>query len=250
MRQAGHALQHHRVFGMVRDLDDLRLFMRWHVFAVWDFMSLVKRLQMDLTCVSLPWMPPRHPKAARLVNEIVLGEESDETLSDGHTSHYDLYLEAMREVGVEPLEVNRFLNELRNGRGVSEALQSAQAPTAVADFVRATLLTAETGSTYEVLGSFFYGRENVIPTMFSALLAEWAIDEASVPTFVYYLKRHIELDGDAHGPAAEAIIDELVADDLERRLAVVRAAVAAVRARIALWDALADALARQDMAAA
>ncbi|TDR45637.1 hypothetical protein DFR29_10465 [Tahibacter aquaticus] len=250
LRQAGHALQHHRVFSMVRDMNDLRTFMRWHVFAVWDFMSLVKRLQIDLTCVSLPWMPPRHPKAARLINEIVLGEESDETLTDTHASHYDLYLDAMREVGVEPMEMRQCLKALADGADLDEALRVARAPAAVGDFVRATMLTAQTGSTYEVLGSFFYGRENVIPAMFSALLAEWSIDEATVPTFVYYLKRHIELDGDAHGPAAEAIIDELVADDLERRLTVIRAAVAAVQARIALWDALAETLAEREAVAA
>lgn len=243
LRETSAALHVHPVFGMVHSMRDLRTFMRWHVFAVWDFMSLVKRLQIDLTCVSLPWMPPKYPKAARLINEIVLGEESDETLHHTHASHYDLYLEAMQQVGIEPTEMRAFLDELQACGDVPEALRRAHVPAAIGDFVRATLATAESGTTAEVLGSFFYGRENVIPRMFQALLSKWSIDETSVPTFVYYLKRHIELDGDAHGPAAEAIIDDIVADNLDQRLALVRASISAVEARIALWDALAATLA-------
>lgn len=224
---------------MVHDIDDLRIFMRWHVFAVWDFMSLVKRLQNDLTCVSLPWMPPQHPHAARLINEIVLGEESDETPTHVHASHYDLYIDAMREVGADPVEMNAFLSALRAGLGVAEALRCSDTPNAVASFVAATLDTAINGKTQDVLGSFFYGRENVIPKMFSALLSKWSIDESNVPIFVYYLKRHIELDGDAHGPAAEAIINDIVGDDQAMRAELLESAISAIKARIELWDALA-----------
>jgi len=237
-----NALSSHRVFQLVRNFDDLRLFMRWHVFAVWDFMSLVKRLQVDLTCTSLPWMPPAHPKAARLMNEIVLGEESDETLTADHASHFDLYLGAMREVGAEPIEINLFLEKVRGGHPVDQALTLASVPPPVAAFVLDTLRLARHAHTHEVLGSFFYGRENVIPKMFSALLAKWTIDEMSVPTFVYYLKRHIELDGDSHGPAAEAIIADLVGDEPLKQFELLSAALAAVASRLRLWDALAEQL--------
>ena len=53
-----HALLNHPIYGEVDSLNRLREFMQMHVFAVWDFMSLVKRLQNELTSNSLPWIPP------------------------------------------------------------------------------------------------------------------------------------------------------------------------------------------------
>lgn len=229
-------LETHPVFGELVDLPALREFMQVHVFAVWDFMSLAKRLQRDLTCVELPWMPPANPVAARLINDIVLAEESDIDAEGRPASHLDLYLQAMRDVGAPTAQFERFLDALRGGQTLTAALATAQAPGHVRDFVEHTIGTCLRGSTLEVMASFFYGRENVIPLMFQSLLDRWGLENGQAPGFVYYLQRHIELDGDAHGPAAS----RLIVAELERDaagLASARAsAQAALAARRALWD--------------
>ena len=236
MRRLRHELETHPVFAEIDGLEALRAFMQVHVFAVWDFMSLAKRLQRDLTCVELPWMPPADPVAARLINDIVLAEESDVD-ADGHpASHLDLYLQAMRDVGAPTAQFDTFMRALRGGAGLSAALEAAAAPEFVRAFVGHTLGTACDGTTLETMASFFYGRENVIPAMFQSLLDRWGLSEAQAPGFVYYLQRHIELDGDSHGPAASRLIQSELARRADALQEARDAARLALQARRALWD--------------
>lgn len=236
MRRLRHELEIHPVFAEIAHTEALRSFMQVHVFAVWDFMSLAKRLQRDLTCVELPWMPPVDPAAARLINDIVLAEESDVD-ADGHpASHLDLYLKAMRDVGASTEQFDAFMRELRGGAGLSAALATAEVPQFVRDFVEHTIDTCLHGSTLEVMASFFYGRENVIPDMFQSLLEHWGLDVEQAPGFVYYLQRHIELDGDTHGPAAQVLIAKALTRAPDGLQDTREAARLALQARRALWD--------------
>ena len=235
-------MNNHPVFSMVTDIPQLQKFMEWHVFAVWDFMLLVKRLQWDFTCETVPWLPPSNNRAARLINEIVLGEETDDAPGGTHASHFELYISAMTEIGASTKQINLFIDHLRSGTETVAALKLVSAPTAVARFVRETVETARNARTYEVLGSFFYGREHSIPIMFQSLLNEWKVDPRSAPTFVYYLNRHIELDRDDHGPAVEAIIREIIDDSHAAWSAFRRSALKAIELRIGLWDGLANCL--------
>jgi hypothetical protein len=235
-------LDQHPVFESLTSLIDLRRFMRVHVFAVWDFMSLLKRLQRDLTCVDVPWTPRRDNVAARLINEIVLGEESDIAPDGEPRSHLDLYLDAMREVGADTAQFEHFLQLVANGVDAGDALYTVGAPKHVRMFVEHTLRVAISEPTLAVMASFFHGRENVIPHMFTALLQRWNIAEHHAPMFVFYLKRHIEVDGDSHGPAAHQIIERATAHDPVRHEIVVRAAIESVGARIALWDGVRQSL--------
>jgi hypothetical protein len=212
--------------------------MAWHVFAVWDFMSLVKRLQHEFTSVSLPWVPPIRPSAARLLNDIVLGEESDMTPGGLHASHFELYLSAMREVGVNTSQIEYLVDLVRSNIAVDIALRMVKAPESVQKFVLTTIECARTGSVFEVLGSFLYGREDAIPQMFKSLLANWSISQEKTPIFVYYLQRHIELDGDSHGPAASRLVSDLAQGNRDRLQQIRRAGILAIEHRLALWDAL------------
>jgi hypothetical protein len=236
MRRLRHELETHPVFAEIAHVEALRSFMQVHVFAVWDFMSLAKRLQRDLTCVELPWMPPSNPEAARLINDIVLAEESDVD-ADGHpASHLDLYLKAMRDVGAPTAQFEHFLAALRGGASLEDAFARAEVPQFVRDFVGHTIGTCLRGSTLEVMSSFFYGRENVIPPMFQSLLDRWGLSEGQAPGFVYYLQRHIELDGDSHGPAASRLIQAELSRDPDGLVHARDAAREAMAARRALWD--------------
>jgi hypothetical protein len=233
------ALRNHRIYPQLDSLSALRLFMEAHVFAVWDFMSLVKTLQQRLTCVRAPWLPPLDPISARLINEIVLAEESDQVGSELCGSHFDLYVRAMDEVGADSRPIRGFVGALRLGQPVAAALANTSASGATKAFVLNTMATVER-STHEVAASFLLGREAVIPMMFERVLAVTRGIDA--PMLNWYLARHIEIDGAEHEPAGWRLLTRLCQDDTRRWSQAEVSARRALLARSRLWDAVCEAL--------
>jgi hypothetical protein len=233
------ALLDHPIYTQVASVADLRRFMEDHVFAVWDFMSLLKRLQQDMTCVTLPWFPTDDAKAARLINDIVIGEETDVGPDGSYISHLALYLRAMRDIGASTRRFEKFRSLVAVGVPVEAALTRIGAPPHVQTFVAHTMALANAGSTEEVLAAFFYGREDIIPEMFSRLLNTlYRTDHDSdrLRHFIYYIDRHIELDGDSHGPKGRELIEDLVANSPDKDERALRAACNSIKARIVLWN--------------
>lgn len=229
------ALLAHPLYAAVDGLDQLRSFMGTHVFAVWDFMCLAKRLQRELTSLEPLWRPPQRPALARFINGVIHGEESDLGPDGEAISHCELYIGAMEEVGADSKRIRRFLDLLDGGVDVDVAMAACGAPLHARTFVRHTLSQALDGEPVEVLAAFLFGREDLIPEMFSRLLPRWRESRAA-RQFTYYVERHIELDGDDHGPAAQRALMELAGTDPEAWRLARRAAEGAIAARLALWD--------------
>src|SRR5690348_12032872 len=233
------ALLEHPLYAQVVSVADLRRFMEDHVFAVWDFLSLLKRLQQDMTCVKVPWFPPDDAKAARLINDIVIGEETDVGPDGSYMSHLALYLRAMREIGASTRQFEKFRSLVFVGVPVEVALTQIGVPRHVRAFVAHTMTLANSGSTEEVLAAFFYGREDIIPEMFRRLLAtlhDAKHDNDHLRHFIYYIDRHIELDGDSHGPKGRELLEDLLADSPDRAERAVHAACSSIESRIGLWN--------------
>jgi hypothetical protein len=234
-------LLRHPIYGRVNDLPSLRLFMASHVWAVWDFMTLAKALQRSLTCVETPWLPPRDRRAARLINSIVLGEESDEIAPGQYASHFDLYLAAMAEVGADRAPIAALVSALRSGQPVGAALAEATIPRATREFVWTTLRTAGEGRVHEVAASFLHGREDLVPVMFRRILATLEVAGALVcPSFRCYLDRHVHVDEGEHAPMAAELLRSLCGEDEVKWKQAAEAAAVALTARRALWDGVFD----------
>jgi hypothetical protein len=228
----------HPMYNRINDLRRLREFMQIHVFAVWDFMSLVKRLQMEFTSTRLPWIPPAISQAARFANEVVLGEESDLSSNGQALSHFELYLGAMDEIGADSSMIRLYLERLSRGMPYEAAFNGLVIPKGIREFVCETLGCAIRGSLVEVASYFFFGREDVIPDMFKRLLCLWGKGASEVPNFAYYLERHIDLDGNSHGPLARDMLIALAGDDECTWHKAGQAADRAIRGRLKLWDAV------------
>jgi hypothetical protein len=215
--------------------------MEHHVFAVWDFMSLLKALQRRLCCIEVPWLPAADPTGTRLVNEIVLSEESDDDGQGGFASHFDLYHRAMTRCGADTGGIDGFLGELRRGKSVLAALQSPKVPECARRFVRQTFEIIECGDVCAIASAFTFGREELLPAVFQRIVVELNVEAGGeLEDFRYYLQRHIGLDEEEHGPMASRLLLSLCGSDESRWEAAEQAAVNCLEARRKLWDGICD----------
>jgi hypothetical protein len=247
-------LAQHPVYQRVCSERDLREFMRHHVYPVWDFMSLVKYLQGVVAPTTMPWVPRGDAAVRRFINEIVLEEESDEGVPGApaeynYSSHFELYCQAMREVGEDPAPALAFV-QLAQRTGIDVALATGVIPEPAREFMRTTFGFIAGGKPHVVAAAFSLGREHVIPAMFRSLLARMGVGKGDAPAFHYYLERHIHLDEGSHAPLAMKLLESLCAGDATRIAEAQEAAKAALAARIRFWDGVAAAIAAPTAAAA
>ncbi len=226
-------LRTHPLYKDFRDLQDVRIFMESHVFAVWDFMSLLKALQNRLTGSKVPWIPARNARVCQLINEFVLTEENDEAA--GGFSHFEWYLDGMDQAGANVEPIVRVLRAVDSGLDSDEIWR--RVPAGAAEFVRRTLSIARYAPDHIIAAEFVVGRENMIPDVFAPLLSGLAgQDTERIEIFIAYLKRHIEINGDVHDTYGQEVLLSTCRGEDTRIEECVQTAIKALRARIALWD--------------
>ncbi len=231
-------LQNHSIYKSIKNINHLHIFMESHVFAVWDFMSILKSLQNKLTCVSIPWVPRGKGTPARLVNEIVQEEESDIDQYGQYMSHFEMYCHAMKQAGANIKPINTFLTKIKKSP-VKEALIESNAPNNAKVFVNKTFEILKNAPDHVIASIFTFGREEVIPNMFKSLLNELNKKyPGKIKSFIYYLDRHIGLDENEHTPAALKMVKKLCGDDEKKWAEATEAAQIAMKARIAFWDSI------------
>ncbi|MFK7059716.1 DUF3050 domain-containing protein [Flavobacterium oreochromis] len=237
-------LLNHPLYPKIKTLESLNIFLEHHIYAVWDFMSLLKALQNQLTCTSTPWKASPNPETRYLINEIVLAEESDLALDGKRLSHYEMYLEAMQDCGASTNKIKSFLKNVDETRNIFVSINQSELGKAIKDFLIFTFKVIEKGQPHEIASAFTFGREDLIPSMFTAILKNFkeSFPEKDFSKLIYYFERHIELDGDEHGPMAMKMIEYLANDDQEKWNEMEKIAIEALEKRIQLWNAIEESI--------
>lgn len=238
------SLLQHSLYKKVQTIEDLHTFLENHVFAVWDFMSLLKALQAKLTCTTTPWFASENPETRYLINEIVLAEETDLTIDGRHQSHYEMYIEAMKACGANTYGIEHFLAEVHSLKNVYVAIKKSNLHPNIKAFLDFTFRVIDEGKTHEIAAAFTFGREDLIPSMFTEILKNFQANfpETDLTKLIYYFERHIELDADEHGPMAMKMITELCGTDTQKWSDVEEVSRLALEKRIGLWDAIEESI--------
>ncbi|NUY80634.1 DUF3050 domain-containing protein [Flavobacterium sp. MAH-1] len=233
-------LLQHSLYNKIKTVEDLHVFLENHVFAVWDFMSLLKALQQKLTCTTTPWFASKNPETRYLINEIVLAEESDVALDGSRKSHYEMYLSAMESCGADTSAIKRFIDDVLALKNVFVGIRHSHLHPDVKAFLEFTFRVIEEGKAHKIAAAFTFGREDLIPDMFTQILKNFQrqFPETDLSELVYYFERHIELDADEHGPMAMKMIDELCGQDEIKWRESEEISIEALEKRIGLWNAI------------
>lgn len=237
-------LLHHPLYKKVQTIEDLQCFLENHVYAVWDFMSLLKALQAKLTCTTTPWFATKNPETRYLINEIVLAEESDLSIEGRRLSHYEMYIEAMQSCGANTTGIEHFLSEVDSLQNIFVAIKKSTLHPNIKNFLDFTFKVIEEGKAHKIAAAFTFGREDLIPSMFTEILKNFQenFPKTDLSKLIYYFERHIELDADEHGPMAMKMITGLCGDSEQKWAEVEEVSILALEKRIGLWDAIEESI--------
>ena len=240
IKEPREKLLNHKLYTEIKSIEDLQIFTSNHIFAVWDFMSLLKALQNNLTCTKVPWTPNKNSETAYLINEIVLAEETDISQDGKRKSHYELYLDAMIDIGVKVENIEKNIMLLSSSDSIENSIEKLDIHPKIKEFLKFTFSIIDEGKPHKIAAIFTFGRENLIPNMFNEILHEFQnnFTEKDISKLIYYFERHIELDEDEHGPMALQMVNELAENDPLKWEEIREISIVALEKRIGLWDAI------------
>jgi hypothetical protein len=131
------------------------------------------------------------------------------------------------------------MHEIQSGQSIEKAIENSALPQKVKMFLAYTFEVAQDAPLHVKAAVFTFGREDLIPDMFTEILHKiYAEHPNLVSTFKYYIERHIEVDGGHHSHLALEMVAELCGEDTAKWEQAAAASLKALEMRSLLWDAI------------
>ena len=242
LNQLKKSIRKHSLFSNKLTNRQIAIFMESHIYSVWGFMSLLKSLQYGLSSNNLPWIPTSNTTNGLInfINEIVLSEESEYIKGIGFTSHFEIYLLAMKKIGAKANEIKKLIKNIEKNKKYKDAILDIKINKEVKDFLDFDIKTSQSNSLPKIIGGFTLAREQVIPNMFEYIIPAIK-DKKSAKYFITYLKRHITIDGDRHGPLATRLLKTICTSNNDMCIAY-KSGIKSLKLRLKVWDKVASEL--------
>ena len=146
----------------------------------------------------------------------------------------------MKASGASTHEMDAFLDSVHTFQNIFVAIKKSHLHANVKAFLDFTFRVIEEGKPHQIAAAFTFGREDLIPSMFTEILENFQANfpETDLTKLIYYFERHIQLDADEHGPMAMQMITELCGTDSQKWNEVEAVSVLALDKRIGLWNAI------------
>ncbi len=231
-------LQNHKLYNSLKSIDDIKVFMEYHVFAIWSFALLLNNLQINMTEVRTSSISLEKSTDSVLINETVLEEEIETNKVSQTQSHFEIYFDAMRQADARTNEINNFIKLIQFNNSVNYSLNKTNIDKRVADFVKFSFSVTKTNKPHLIASALIFGQEEVIPGMFIEILRNVDSENKFYNKLKYYLQGHIDLDIDKQRPLSIKIVSEICNNNQQKWDETITIAKQSLEKRIALWDAI------------
>lgn len=230
----------HSLYNKISTPAHLKCFMEHHVFAVWDFMSLLKSLQENFTKTTTPWYPVGDPEIRYMVNKIVLAEETDINFFGKRQSHFEMYLDAMKKSAANSKKIEEFLDKVTHGTDIFLVIAVSDLPVSIKQFLKFTFEIISEGKPHKVAAAFAFGREGLVPEMFTSIITniQKKFPEQDLELLNYYFQRHTELNAQGHMPMAFKMVEQLCGSNPRKWEDVKEISIRSLQSRIKLWNGI------------
>ena len=150
-------------------------------------------------------------------------------------SHFELYLSSMKNINAKTDHIESIVDDVSKNK--PKSFDKYNLEPECYSFLEGNNRLLNTNQLHIISALFTYGRETTLPGMFEKLLLR--IGESSkYDQLKLYLKRHIDVDSNRHGPLSLILFNKSCESDDSKYNQAVDAAIKSIEIRYNLWTGI------------
>lgn len=225
-------LEENEIYKLIDSDEKLRLYMEQQVACVWFYQILLKNITRDILSMTRSIDCRSTKELMQISCALIMEEELDDVLDGEITSHLELFLESMYEVGCNMKPFLSFMESFEEGLSLEKAVEESLFCQSTKRYLLNSLTILDL-SLHEKASALFYEGEPYIPDDFLSYLNTYHGEK--VANLVLYYERHIEGLKKPGYSSTGRMIEILCESSSERFCEAESVAEKVMKNRISLW---------------